>query len=206
MNDKYQHIDVQNEKVIKIINAAYEVFATASYEKASTNAIVKKAGVSRGLLYHYFKDKKDLYDFLIYYGSHVIMKLLNHSEVWEEQDYIKRVRKTVLRKFQIVQTYPYLIDFFVAMRYQVTAEQIKALLGDDYINFMTRFNDTASDGSLFKEGIDIDKAKQVINWTLEKRGEEYQYIMVASNKPFDGDEAMAYLEEYFDFLREQFYK
>lgn len=206
MKAQYQHIDVTSEKVVKIINAAYEIFAKSSYEKASTNAIVKAAGVSRGLLYHYFKDKEELYNFLVYHGSHVIMKLLDHADIWQEHDYIKRMRVTILRKFKIVEIYPFLIDFFVAMRHTVTAEKIRNLLGDDYIQFMIKFNETAYDASLFKEGIDIEKAKKTILWTLEKRGEEYQEMILGFNKSFDAEEAIAYLDEYFDFLRDMFYQ
>lgn len=206
MKDQYQHIDVTSEKVVKIINAGYEIFAKSNYEKASTNAIVKTAGVSRGLLYHYFKDKEELYKFLVYHGSHVIMKLLDHADIWNEQDYIKRMRVTILRKFKIVEIYPYLIDFFMAMRHTLTAEKIRALLGDEYIHFMMKFNETAYDASLFKEGIDIDKAKKNILWTLEKSGEEYQDMIIALNKSFDAEEAINHLDEYFDFLREIFYR
>lgn len=45
----------------KLIIAATEEFWKKGYGKASTEKIVKQAGVTRGALYHHFKDKKELF-------------------------------------------------------------------------------------------------------------------------------------------------
>lgn len=49
-----------NEKKNKIIQAGYQVFAETGYHNASTPMIAKRAGVSTGILYSYFKDKRDI--------------------------------------------------------------------------------------------------------------------------------------------------
>lgn len=58
------------EKKNKIISAAYEVFAEVGYYGANTTDIAKRAGVSTGIVYGYFKDKRDilLYVLDIYIG------------------------------------------------------------------------------------------------------------------------------------------
>jgi AcrR family transcriptional regulator len=43
-----------------ILNAALSVFAEDTYHAASVSKIAKKAGVSKGLMYNYFKGKEDL--------------------------------------------------------------------------------------------------------------------------------------------------
>ena len=48
------------EKKNKIIKAAYEVFAEVGYYGANTTDIAKRAGVSTGIVYGYFKDKRDI--------------------------------------------------------------------------------------------------------------------------------------------------
>lgn len=60
-----------NEKKNKIIAASYEVFSEIGYHAASTPEIAKRAGVSTGIVYSYFKDKRDilLYVFDIYIGK-----------------------------------------------------------------------------------------------------------------------------------------
>ena len=49
-----------NEKKQKIINASYELFAEVGYYNANTQEIAKRAGVSTGIVYSYFKDKRDI--------------------------------------------------------------------------------------------------------------------------------------------------
>lgn len=45
----------------RILTAAMEEFSENSYENASLNVICAKHSISKGMLYHYFKDKKELY-------------------------------------------------------------------------------------------------------------------------------------------------
>lgn len=45
----------------KIIDAAIQEFGTMSYKEASMNNICKRGFVSKGIIYHYFKDKDELY-------------------------------------------------------------------------------------------------------------------------------------------------
>ncbi len=45
----------------RIIGAAMEEFSKNGYDQASTNTICKQYGISKGVIYHYFKDKDELY-------------------------------------------------------------------------------------------------------------------------------------------------
>jgi AcrR family transcriptional regulator len=49
-----------NEKEIKILEAAIEIFAEKGFVSTSTNEIAKKANVAEGTIFRYFKTKKDL--------------------------------------------------------------------------------------------------------------------------------------------------
>ena len=61
-----------NEKKNKIIAASYEVFSEIGYHAASTPEIAKRAGVSTGIVYSYFKDKRDI---LLYVLDIYIVKI-----------------------------------------------------------------------------------------------------------------------------------
>lgn len=45
----------------RILAAAMQEFSENGYESASLNTICAKHSISKGILYHYFKDKKELY-------------------------------------------------------------------------------------------------------------------------------------------------
>jgi AcrR family transcriptional regulator len=49
------------DKTEKILKAAYTVFCTKGFYRTTTTTIAKKAGVSIGALYSYFRDKEDLF-------------------------------------------------------------------------------------------------------------------------------------------------
>ncbi len=64
----------------QIIDGALQVFASKGFEKATNKDIAVAAGIgSPGLIYHYFKDKSDLFRQVVEQRLPVL-QLLNHSE------------------------------------------------------------------------------------------------------------------------------
>jgi len=59
MNDKF--FSLPEEKQLAIINAGYRVFSQNSYKKSPMNEIAAEAGISKSLLFHYFRNKRELY-------------------------------------------------------------------------------------------------------------------------------------------------
>lgn len=53
--------DMSKAMRLKIIESALQEFNEKSYEKASLNHICQIGNISKGIIYHYFKDKDELY-------------------------------------------------------------------------------------------------------------------------------------------------
>ncbi len=69
------------EKKNRIVQAGYELFAEKGYINTNTAEIAKKAGVSVGLVYGYFNDKRDiLLDVLDIYINNVFAPILDMFE------------------------------------------------------------------------------------------------------------------------------
>ncbi len=67
------------ERKQELLAAALEEFTKNSYENASLNDIIKKAGISKGTFYYHFQDKQALYLFLLESCVDVKMKFINEK-------------------------------------------------------------------------------------------------------------------------------
>jgi len=70
---------MQKERQQKILQAAAKYFARVHYHEADMETIAKEAGVGKGTLYRYFKNKDDLYLSTIQYLSVQAFEYLHHQ-------------------------------------------------------------------------------------------------------------------------------
>ncbi len=63
VNDTFYHLPLEKRETI--IKACQDEFIEHGYENASTNRIVKNAGISKGSLFQYFSSKEDIYLFIL---------------------------------------------------------------------------------------------------------------------------------------------
>src|SRR5690625_5577728 len=75
--EKFKNLDKKKQK--RIINAALKEFTAKGFDQASTNRIVKEAGIGKGMLFYYFKSKKDLYLYLVDYCIEIIREKYFHA-------------------------------------------------------------------------------------------------------------------------------
>ena len=85
MNEKF--FDLKKEKQDRMINAALKLFAENGYRRASTDDMVKEAGISKGLLFHYFGSKLGLYEFVYDYSVKFLTMELSSVLHQEETDF-----------------------------------------------------------------------------------------------------------------------
>ena len=85
MSERFQ--ELSEEKQLAILRAATEVFAKYEYKKASTDLIASKAGVSKGLLFYYFHNKKDLYLTVYEYVKQIVAEGVTDAKLWEITDF-----------------------------------------------------------------------------------------------------------------------
>ncbi len=203
--------NLNEEKREKIINSALDEFARMPYEKASTNNIVKNAGISKGLLFHYFGSKKELYDRLVEF---VISKLTNAiiSQIdWDETDILQRIKQAVFLKLQLSREYPKMFDMIYAILANENAKTADEIIqvyknhGVDTAKLMADVYYRNIDLSKFKNPKDTDKSINVIKWTLEKFAEEYTRA-TDGFKGIDFEDTANAFDAYIDVLKRAFYK
>ncbi|WP_029505106.1 TetR/AcrR family transcriptional regulator [Lachnoclostridium phytofermentans] len=109
MNEKF--MELPEEKQLKVINAAMEVFAKNEYKHAVTDDIASKAGISKGLLFYYFKNKKNLYLHVFHYTMDVMRKQILDEKFQEIDDFFELLEYASYKKCAIIEKNPYLMDF-----------------------------------------------------------------------------------------------
>ena len=84
----------------KIIEAVFELICNDGYYNTNTAKIAKKAGVSTGIVYQYFKDKRDI--FLVgleKYADHIFYPMLNMTDINFEKKDLAKVIKDMINRF-----------------------------------------------------------------------------------------------------------
>lgn len=115
MNEQFY--ELPQEKQMRIINAALEVFAQNDYKHAVTDEIARKAGISKGLLFYYFKNKKSLYRFLYEYSGKLIMEQLMNERYRTMTDFFELLEFAAVEKIKVLEQNPYLSEFAVRCFY-----------------------------------------------------------------------------------------
>lgn len=208
--------DIQSHKVMgldadkrdRIINAAMREFMHG-FKRASTDNIVREAGISKGLLFHYFGTKENLYSFLITYGCDLMVNEYFNLVNVRQPDLFESFWQMMLLKRDLMQRYPLLFNFLaqVFFRQKEGEEDENALLIKGLQEKMMGEIFGSYDASMFKEDIDPRKAANIALWTLtgyaegqlspDKTMEDYQQ---------EYGRYLTELKEYFDILRRVLYK
>ena len=158
---------IDPEKKDRILNSAFEEFGKSGFEKASTNEIVEKAGISKGLLFHYFGSKQALYETLKMFAVDYVMDILENGIDWTQSDLFLRVQQITQLKLTAMEKYPHIYNFLKAAMEDVPAEKIKDQFSGRILTLIGRAYQENIDFSLFRPDVEITKAIEMIQWTVE---------------------------------------
>ncbi|HBF10223.1 MULTISPECIES: TetR/AcrR family transcriptional regulator [Thermotoga] len=99
-----------------ILKAAIEVFGKRGYERATTDEIAERAGVAKGLIFHHFKSKENLYHQAYRY---VVEKLQGEFENFlrenKNRDIFDFMEKWMEKKLEYSANHPEETDFLVTL-------------------------------------------------------------------------------------------
>ena len=196
--DKFTNLP--SDKQQRIIDAALQVFGSYSYKKASVGDIASAAGISKGMVFHYFGSKRTLYFYLINMCGKLLTTEREKHLDKTVTDFFDRIKMATLIKIAAMKKYPYILGF------------LKNVYSETDPEVAEEINTTASTGKknsweALLVGIDTSKFKnpaapellaKMIVWAGEGAMDERNDIQ-------DIDKRM---EEYIaclDLLKENFY-
>lgn len=141
------------EKKIKLLQAALEEFAARGYELASTNVIVQRAGVSKGLLFHQFQNKKKLYLYVATQCMETFFGYLIANKQHMSADPLDRLRDINLLKVKLFTEEPLIYQLSVNFFVERSAE-LKVEIDTLEREFNTRFL------QFYLENLDVSQLRQ----------------------------------------------
>ncbi len=199
MNSKF--FDVKKDKQDAIINAALKTFALKGYKDASTDVIVKEAGISKGLLFHYFTSKQGLYDFICDYSTKYMTLELTRTVKKSEKDCFELMSQVSQGRVRVMKNYPFMHRFLRSIRHEDDPEALSAI--GDCVTEMERTYKKIYDQIDGKKLVDpgqLSRIIDVINWVCDGFLDE--------NFRADDPDADSLYEEYSAYLtllRDHFY-
>lgn len=192
MNSKF--FDLVKEKQDRMINAALKIFAENGYKGASTDDIVREAGISKGLLFHYFTNKIGLYTFIYDYSVRYMILELTTEVNKKETDFFEIYKQIESAKMRVLKNYPYMQEFLSRTRYEEVSEALLAveekrdLLSECYEQIGQQM-----DFSAFKQDVEPDKLRKMLDLTIQ--GLMTEHFREGSFQPeMLHNEVLAYIE------------
>jgi TetR/AcrR family transcriptional regulator len=162
-----------------LITAAISEFATTGYLAASTNRIVEAAHVSKGLLFHYFGDKKGLYLEAVQTCIAEAMRRFDERVGPTSRDLFERLRQYTLTKWSLIEEQPSTFAFLQEAITDPPAELRDALLASTAeitaSTYQRLFQDI--DTSAFRPGVTIEQAMLLLSWTFDGLGKQYTTLL-----------------------------
>lgn len=205
VNPKFFGLPPERQDLIR--NSAMVEFGEGSFKKTSADAIAKRAGVSKALLFHYFKDKRELYLYLFQYAVDQCMEVFNKHILKAaglgETDFFQTLEAGHKLKMDMVRRHPGLFRFVMRAYYERDGALSPKLRGklDDVLERSTADFLSRMDLRKFKDGVNPREVVRLL--TLASEG------LLAETGAYTAEEIDRLFTEYkkyADMLRRHLYK
>jgi len=202
VNQKFFSLPEARQDLIR--NSAMLEFGAGTFKKTSADAIARRAGVSKGLLFHYFKDKRELYLYLFQYAiDESVTKYIAKVYDFGETDFFQALEMGHKVKMALVRRHPGLFRFVMRAYYEadgVLSPKLRAKL-DNVLESTTEDFLSRMDLYKFKDGVEPWQVVRLL--TLASEG------MLAETGACTAEEIDTLFREYkkyADMLRQFLYR
>lgn len=199
--------NLDEDKKQRIINSSIEEFANKGYKNATVDNIVSKAGISKGSIFQYFKNKKNLYLYICDYQINIITKEVFEKRKEDETDFFELYRNASHIKYEILKVSPYTFNFFKTMftdDSEVAKNWISTIMKNKnqiVMDFMGEY-----DKSKFRDDIDVKMAVKTVELTFD--GLSMKWVDKLKSENYEDDLKILFdeVDSYIDFYKKLYYK
>jgi len=207
----YQNFEnLSEDKKQRILEACILEFAEKGYERASTNTMIKDAQISKGILFHYFGNKKSLFLYVVEYCLQIIIIEYRKYPLQKSTDIFDRIIELGVIKLKVTHANPN-ISKLILQAFMNTPEGIRTEIEDKYKQLSNEFLPPIFkdiDSSKFRNGVNPKKALEIVMLFLEALQGKYtkEYQNQEQELLGDMDKIMKDYKEYIEILKYGMYK
>ena len=167
MNEKF--FSLPEEKRQAIINAGYRVFSQNTYKNSPMSEIADAAGISKSLLFHYFRNKKELYLFLWDNCAETTIRYLTEYGCYGQTELFESMERGMRAKMEIIRRYPDMANFTIKAFYETDQEICAAVQASYHKYFNLKADKTRLnlDPAQFVAGLDVPMMYREMYWASE---------------------------------------
>jgi AcrR family transcriptional regulator len=136
---KVQFEEIRQKSREKIENIALELFAIKGYHATSISQIAEKAGISKGLLYNYYKSKEHLLNTVIMKIYDEIMQIVQMSENLPAE---KQIEQMIVETIDHLKKNITLWKLYLFLVHQSDVHkklsELYEKMRDDYLNYVVK--------------------------------------------------------------------
>ncbi|KZE37404.1 hypothetical protein AV656_12605 [Bhargavaea cecembensis] len=198
---------LESERQDEILKAAMREFAQNGFDKASTNRIVKDAGMSKGMLYYYFENKEDLFRDCIGYALDHMEQSLEDWIGTEREGFIERMARIAEAKRRYFTENPEVSEFvaviFLSPDVPAPFKERLESLGEEGKRKMF----DGLDLSRFRSDLPAETLMRLVQWTFDGYARETEERMKAEGMDFaDLDRYWDEFSGYLDAMKTIYYR
>ncbi len=87
----------QDERRQQLLDLGLELFGARAFDEVSIDDIANVAGISRGLMYHYFGSKRQFYLDVLHHGAHLLLEHIQPDVARSPEENLRASLKRVFR-------------------------------------------------------------------------------------------------------------
>ena len=186
MNERFYSLPEAKQQAI--LNAGYRVFSQNSYKNSPMSEIAEEAGISKSLLFHYFRNKKELYLFLWDKCAEISIEYMTRYGCYGGTKLFEAMERGMRAKMEIIRRYPDMGVFTIRAFYEKD-EEICSAIQESYHKYFSLKADRTQlnlDPAQFAEGVDIAMMYREMYWASE--GYLWEKVQQGGGMDVDGME------------------
>ncbi|MBF1295394.1 MULTISPECIES: TetR/AcrR family transcriptional regulator [Parvimonas] len=177
---------ISEDKKQMIINKGIKIFSEFSFVEAKTDLIVKEAGISKGLLFYYFDNKKNFYLYLLNYAVDLLTQNLECKTYY---DFFDNIFSIMDKKCNLIKKYPNETKF-LNMASKETSKEVDKEIKDIFSEYHKKSNEKlkkqiSNSIKIFNLRKDIDHELVVDALSLYIDAIVIKYLNLYQDNPMD---------------------